>query len=107
MTPKKNYRVLVALSVSGASGSNPVPSSQEQLRTGRLRIPFETPGTGCRARPVAGIGKMLEMSFTMEYSVRTAREAVSTLLKLDTRSPPVYQGQHDPRVLYQALNALA
>jgi oleate hydratase len=56
---------------------------------------------------VAGIGKMLEMSFTMEYSVRTAREAVSTLLKLDTRSPPVYQGQHDPRVLYQALNALA
>ena len=49
----------------------------------------------------------LETIFTMEYSVRSAREAVSTLLKLDAKLPPVYQGQHDPRALYNALNALA
>jgi oleate hydratase len=48
----------------------------------------------------------LETIFTMEYSVRSAREAVSTLLKLDAKPPPVYQGQHDPRALYNALNAL-
>ena len=49
----------------------------------------------------------LETIFTMEYSVRSAREAVSTLLKLDAKLPSVYQGQHDPRALYNALNALA
>ena len=49
----------------------------------------------------------LETIFTMEYSIRSAREAVSTLLKLDAKPPPVDQGQHDPRVLYNALNALA
>jgi oleate hydratase len=48
----------------------------------------------------------LETIFTMEYSVRSAREAVSTLLKLDAKLPPVYQGQHDPHALYNALNAL-
>jgi oleate hydratase len=49
----------------------------------------------------------LETIFTMEYSVRSAHEAVSTLLKLDAKPPSVYQGQHDPRVLYNALSALA
>jgi len=36
-----------------------------------------------------------ERKAAMEYSVRTARIAVSTLLKLKTTLPPVYQGQHD------------
>lgn len=41
--------------------------------------------------------------FTMEYAVRTAREAVATLLKLEKRPPPVYQGHHDPEALYRAM----
>lgn len=44
--------------------------------------------------------------FTMEYSVRSAREAVATLLRLERRPPPVYQGHHDPDALYQALKTL-
>ncbi len=57
------------------------------------------------------IGQFAEVAhetvFTMEYSVRTAREAVATLLKLEDRPPPVYQGHHDPQALYQALRSLA
>lgn len=44
--------------------------------------------------------------FTMEYSVRSAREAVSTLLKLDAKPPPVYQGSHDPHAIYEAVKVL-
>ena len=43
----------------------------------------------------------------MEHSVRSAREAVSTLLKLDSKPPPVYQGSTDPSALYEALKVLA
>jgi oleate hydratase len=45
--------------------------------------------------------------FTMEYSVRSARQAVSALLGLPTHIPPVYQGQHDPKALLEAMKALA
>jgi oleate hydratase len=45
--------------------------------------------------------------FTMEYSVRSAREAVATLLNLDRKPPPPYQGLHDPWALYNALKILA
>lgn len=48
----------------------------------------------------------LETIFTMEYSVRSAREAVSSLLGLKTDIPPVYQGQRDPQALYDALKLL-
>lgn len=48
-----------------------------------------------------------ETVFTMEYSARSAREAVAKLLKLDRGPPPVYQGHHDPEALYQALRTLA
>jgi oleate hydratase len=48
-----------------------------------------------------------ETIFTMEYSVRSAREAVSTLLGLNADIPPIYQGQHDPHALYEALRTLA
>ncbi|HXQ13785.1 MAG TPA: oleate hydratase [Caulobacteraceae bacterium] len=45
--------------------------------------------------------------FTMEYSVRSARQAVSTLLGLSTTIPPVYQGQRDFEAVLQALKAMA
>jgi oleate hydratase len=40
--------------------------------------------------------------FTVEYSVRSAQNAVYTLLGLDRVAPEVYKGQHDPRVVYKA-----
>lgn len=48
-----------------------------------------------------------ETVITMEYSIRSAREAVATLRKTATSPPPVYQGQYDPRALYEALKVLA
>jgi oleate hydratase len=45
--------------------------------------------------------------FTMEYSVRSAREAITTLLNLDERPPPVYQPHHDIAVLERVLKVLA
>jgi oleate hydratase len=57
------------------------------------------------------IGQFTEVAadavFTMEYSIRSAREAVSGLLKLDRQPPPPYQGLHDPDAMYKALKALA
>ncbi len=47
-----------------------------------------------------------ETVFTMEYSIRSAREAVATLRKTGAPPPPVYQGQYDPRALYEALKIL-
>nr|WSW48626.1 hypothetical protein OG296_34085 [Streptomyces sp. NBC_01001] len=44
--------------------------------------------------------------FTVEYSVRTAWTAVATLLGLDRQPPPVYKGQHGPKVLVEALETL-
>ncbi len=49
----------------------------------------------------------LETAFTMEYSVRSAREAITQLLNLKTKPPPVYQGQHHAEVLLNALKALS
>jgi oleate hydratase len=47
-----------------------------------------------------------EANYTMEYSIRSAREAVSTLLKLESKPPPIYQGIKEPRVLYEIMGAL-
>ncbi|MFI6335289.1 oleate hydratase [Streptomyces sp. NPDC050535] len=59
---------------------------------------------------LAFIGQYAEVPddvvFTVEYSVRTARTAVATLLHLDKQPPPVYKGGHDPRVLIEALETL-
>lgn len=56
------------------------------------------------------IGQFCEVAddvvFTMEYSVRSAREAVCKLLKLDRKPPPPYQGLHDPNALYNALKVM-
>ncbi|MDR3623238.1 MAG: oleate hydratase [Paludisphaera borealis] len=59
---------------------------------------------------LAFIGQFCEQPddtvFTVEYSVRAAQTAVFTLLKLDKQPPPVYRGDHDPRVLAEALKTM-
>lgn len=61
---------------------------------------------------LAFIGQYAEVPddvvFTVEYSVRTAWTAVAGLLGLgpDKQPPPVYKGQHDPKVLVEALQTL-
>ena len=53
------------------------------------------------------IGQYVEMpkdiAFTIEYSVRSAWEAINTLLKRGPAPPPVYQGMLDPKALFDAL----
>jgi oleate hydratase len=44
-----------------------------------------------------------EIAFTIECSVRSAWEAIHTLLKRGPAPPPVYQSQYDPRALFDAL----
>jgi oleate hydratase len=44
-----------------------------------------------------------DIAFTIEYSVRTAWEAIHLLLKRGPAPPPVYQGQYDPRALLGAV----
>jgi oleate hydratase len=44
-----------------------------------------------------------EIAFTIECSVRSAWEAIHTLLKRGPAPPPVYQGQYDPKALFGAL----
>ncbi len=61
-------------------------------------------------RNLAFIGQFCELPndvvFTVEYSVRSAQNAVYALLGLDLAAPAVYKGQHDPRVVYDAFSAL-
>ena len=47
-----------------------------------------------------------EIAFTIECSVRSAWEAIRTLLKRGPAPPPVYQGQYDPKALFGALKVL-
>jgi oleate hydratase len=46
-----------------------------------------------------------DVAFTIEYSARTAWEAIHTLLQRGPAPPPVYQGSHDPKALLGALKA--
>ncbi|MFW9078441.1 oleate hydratase [Pseudomonas sp. P2757] len=59
---------------------------------------------------LAFIGQYCELPndvvFTVEYSIRTAQCAVSSLLKLKRKPPRVYKGTTDPRVLFKAFKAL-
>jgi oleate hydratase len=48
-----------------------------------------------------------DVMFTIEYSARTAREAIHQPLRRGPAPPPVYQGQHDPAALFAALTTLA
>ncbi|QND54486.1 oleate hydratase (plasmid) [Phyllobacterium sp. 628] len=47
-----------------------------------------------------------DVVFTVEYSIRSAQEAVYALLGLKREPPAVYKGKFDPRVLYRAFMAL-
>jgi len=53
------------------------------------------------------IGQYVELprdiAFTIEYSTRSAWEAIHRLLKRGPAPPPVYQGQFDPKALFGAL----
>jgi oleate hydratase len=46
-----------------------------------------------------------DVAFTIEYSARTAWEAIHTLLKRGPAPPDVYQGDRDPKALLGALKA--
>ena len=61
----------------------------------------QTTGYGARDAEVPD-----DVVFTVEYSVRTAQQAVATLLGFGTGPKPVYKGQHDPKVLIDALHTL-
>ncbi len=47
-----------------------------------------------------------DVVFTVEYSVRSAANAVYGLLGIDRKPPAVYKGQYDPKVLYKAFKGL-
>jgi len=47
-----------------------------------------------------------EIAFTIEYSARTAWDAIHTLLKRGPEPPPVYQADYDPKALLNALEVL-
>jgi oleate hydratase len=55
----------------------------------------------------AFLGQFVEMPdavvFTVEYSIRAALQAVSTLLQLDRPLPPIYRGIAHPRIAFDAL----
>ena len=47
-----------------------------------------------------------DIAFTIEYSARTAWDAIHTLLKRGPEPPPVYQAEYDPKALLSALEVL-
>ena len=47
-----------------------------------------------------------DIAFTIEYSARTAWEAIHTLTKRGPAPPPVYQAEYDPKALLNALTVL-
>jgi oleate hydratase len=63
-----------------------------------------------RSTNLAFIGQFAELPddvvFTVEYSVRSAQIAVYKLLHLPEKPSPFYKGQHDPKVLWEALKTL-
>jgi oleate hydratase len=62
------------------------------------------------AKNFAFIGQFCEIPddvvFTVEYSVRSARIAVYALLDIKQEIPPVFKGQHDVGVLFNALKTM-
>ena len=47
-----------------------------------------------------------DVVFTVEYSVRSAQTAVFSLLHLDKEVTPIYKGQYDIGVIYDATRTL-
>lgn len=84
----------------------PYIDSQFQPRHTGDRPPVMPPG----ARNFAFIGQFVELAddcvFTVEYSVRSAQQAVYGLRDPARAPTALYHGEHDPRVLLAALAAL-
>lgn len=62
------------------------------------------------SKNLAFIGQFCELPddvvSTIEYSIRSAQQAVYGLLGLDRTPPPVYKGKYDPRVIFEAFLTL-
>lgn len=62
------------------------------------------------AKNFAFIGQFCEIPddvvFTVEYSIRSALLAVYTLLDIKQKIPPVFKGQHDVAVLFNAFKTM-
>ena len=84
----------------------PYITSQFLVRKTGDRPPVVPP----RSTNLAFIGQYADVPddvvFSVECSVRTAWTAVATLLKLDRQPPPVDKGQHDPKVLVEAIETM-
>lgn len=84
----------------------PYIDSQFMPRTGGDRPNVIPEG----ARNFAFLGQFVEVPhdcvFTVEYSVRTAQTAVFGLLDAKREATPIYRGNHDIQVLFDALQAL-
>ncbi len=59
---------------------------------------------------LALLGQFTEMEkdvvFTVEYSVRSAQQAVYEKFGLDKKPPEVYQGQHDLQAVFAAVKTM-
>lgn len=81
--------------------------SSQFLRRGKGDRPLVIPA---RAKNFAFVGQFCELPddvvFTVEYSVRSAQTAVYSLLGLKRTAPPVFKGNHNPRILLEAFRAL-
>lgn len=84
----------------------PYITSQFMPRVLGDRPPVVPPGT----TNLAFIGEYCDMPdevvFTVEYSARSGQTAVYSLLNLDKEVPPIYKGQHDPRVMFHAVQTM-
>lgn len=84
----------------------PYITSQFMPRTGTDRPQVIPTGS----KNLAFIGQFTEIPddvvFTVEYSVRSAQIAVFGLLGLKRKVSSFYKGQHDPRILFDALKML-
>ena len=62
------------------------------------------------SKNLAFVGQYCELPddvvFTVEYSIRSAQMAVYSLLGLEREPPPIYKGQFNPRVLFEAFVVL-
>jgi hypothetical protein len=98
--------------VHGEHGDNAIPCNlpyanniwMPRRRTDRPRVvPLGATNLGL-------IGQYAEVpqdiAFTIEYSARTAWEAIHLLLKRGPAPPPVYQGLTDPKALFALLKVL-
>jgi oleate hydratase len=80
----------------------PFITSQFLVRAKGDRSPVVSKGS----TNLAFLGQFCEIPddgvFTVDYSVRSAQTAVYSLLHIDREVTPIYQGEHDARVLLRS-----